>query len=57
MFGKLDRTENINKQGIGLGLNICKQICNLMQGDINVDSKENVGSRFYFNFFVKDIFE
>lgn len=28
-----------------------------MQGDINVDSSENVGSRFYFHFFVKDIFD
>ena len=28
-----------------------------MHGDINVDSTENEGSRFYFYFFVKDIFD
>jgi len=34
--------------GTGLGLTLAKYLVNLLGGDIDVDSKENVGSRFYF---------
>ena len=37
-FGKLQRTAKINHEGIGLGLNIVKQIVELCEGLINVHS-------------------
>ena len=37
-FGKLERTNSINKEGIGLGLNIVKQIVNSINGEVSVYS-------------------
>lgn len=34
--------------GTGLGLSITRQLVQLMGGTINVDSKINIGSSFYF---------
>ena len=48
MFGKLNATSNINSYGIGLGLNICKRLVNLFNGDIWVESEINKGSKFTF---------
>jgi signal transduction histidine kinase len=41
IFGKIKDTLGINKQGVGLGLSICKKICEQMKGFINVTSEEN----------------
>lgn len=41
-FGKLDRTAKMNRQGIGLGLTIVKEIAELANGNIKVVS-EGVG--------------
>lgn len=57
LFGKLKQTERVNMNGIGLGLNICKQICELFEGMIDVDSEIGVGSKFYFKFKVDQISE
>jgi two-component system sensor histidine kinase BarA len=57
LFGKLKVKEGVNKQGIGLGLNICKQICELFEGMIDVESEKGVGSRFFFKFKVSEIEE
>jgi signal transduction histidine kinase len=38
VFGKLSATSSINANGIGLGLNICKQICEAFEGGISVSS-------------------
>lgn len=54
LFGKLKQSGGLNKQGIGLGLNICKQICELFDGDIDVDSELGVGSKFFFKFMLSE---
>lgn len=48
LFTKLDRTRKNNPTGSGLGLAICKQLVELMGGDIDVDSNLNDGSEFFF---------
>ena len=49
MFGKLKTTGQLNTNGIGLGLHICKRICDSFQGSICLEhSKEGEGSTFTF---------
>jgi signal transduction histidine kinase len=38
LFGKLQSTLHQNKSGIGLGLNICKQIVQAFDGEIHCES-------------------
>ena len=48
-FGKLQRTAEMNHEGIGLGLTIVKQIVELNQGEISVHSDgTGLGSTFCF---------
>ena len=50
MFGRLESNSNLNPNGIGLGLNICKQIINAFDGDIWVDDTYvGPGACFTFN--------
>lgn len=46
LFGKLERTSNINSGGIGIGLNFAKLLSNLLGGDIHVVSELASGSKF-----------
>lgn len=47
LFGKvLQRDKSVNKEGIGLGLYITKQLAIQMGGTITVNSKEGVFTRF-----------
>ena len=48
MFGFLKSTQQMNTQGIGLGLYICKQIVEEFDGKINVKSVPQMGSTFTF---------
>ena len=48
MFGFLKSTQQMNTQGIGLGLFICKQIVEEFDGKIHVKSVPQMGSTFTF---------
>eukprot|EP00347_Sterkiella_histriomuscorum_P009997 403339079 len=48
VFGKIKSSNCINKQGVGLGLNICKKICEFLGGQITIKSEEDQGSTFTF---------
>ena len=54
IFGKLKDSNNLNKQGVGLGLSICKKICQFMGGDITVSSQKDEGSKFTFKVKIDD---
>jgi len=47
-FKQADDSTSTRYGGSGLGLSICKQIANLMKGDIWVESKVDKGSTFHF---------
>lgn len=50
MFGRLESNSTLNPNGIGLGLNICKQIVQAFDGDIWVDDNyAGPGACFTFN--------
>ena len=49
-FKRLELNKNRNIEGTGLGLNIAKQLVNLMQGDITVESEYGKGSTFTVSF-------
>ena len=45
-FGKLSATAHINKQGTGLGLNLCKNMVEKMGGYISFESTHGQGTCF-----------
>ena len=45
-YSQTDSSIANNYGGTGLGLVICKQLAELMGGDINVESKKGVGTSF-----------
>ena len=49
LFGKLQRTAEMNHEGIGMGLMICQNLVSMNGGEISVHSEgENRGSVFSF---------
>ena len=54
LFGRIDRTEKANIEGIGMGLTICKRIVDNCGGTIECYSAgENQGSTFMFSMKMK----
>lgn len=47
-YGQVDTTVNHHKEGTGLGLAISKQLINLMNGSVSVESEYGKGSTFSF---------
>lgn len=52
-FSQVDASISRKYGGTGLGLNICKQLVELMGGDIHVDSEGGRGSTFSFHIWVE----
>ncbi len=50
-FSQVDASNTRAFEGSGLGLSICRELINLMDGDIGFTSKENMGSDFWFTFY------
>ena len=53
-FYRNSRHSRLNPMGIGVGLSICKQICQQLGGDIRVDPSGGVGCKFVF---LMEVFE
>lgn len=47
-FSQVDDSSTRQFGGTGLGLSIVKSLAQLMEGEVGVDSEENMGSRFWF---------
>ena len=55
-FSKIKSSHKLNKQGVGLGLNICKKLTEQMGGTIEVESLRQKGTKFTFKVKVLDYY-
>ena len=56
-FTQADSTTTRRFGGTGLGLTISKRLCEMMGGQIHVDSQEKVGTTFYFTLPVTEVID
>ena len=49
-FSKFEENSSLNKNGVGLGLSICKQLIETMNGTVSVDSELGRGTKFTISF-------
>ena len=56
-FSKIDSNKSLNPNGNGLGLSICKVICNGLGGDIVIDAQSDKWTQFTFWIQIKEIKE
>jgi PAS domain S-box-containing protein len=54
-FADMANSDRASKGGTGLGLSICKALVENLQGEIGFDSKEDVGTTFYFTLPVEPV--
>lgn len=54
-FSQVEDSYNRTKGGTGLGLSISQELCNMMDGDIGVESELDVGSTFWFTIEIKEV--
>jgi|GEM_PF-3330448 len=54
-FTQVDNTSTRRFGGTGLGLTISKRLCEMMGGQIHVDSQEKIGTTFYFTLPVTEV--
>ena len=52
-FSQVDPSVSRKYGGTGLGLNICKQLVELMGGNIHIESKQDMGTNFAFHIWVE----
>jgi signal transduction histidine kinase len=48
-------SEKVNNLGVGLGLNICKEIIELFDGGISIESKPDNGTKVTFNLILTQV--
>jgi signal transduction histidine kinase len=49
-FNTIEENASVNRNGVGLGLSICKQLIEQMAGSVRVESEINEGTKFIISF-------
>ena len=56
-FSKLEDSTKVNKQGVGLGLSICREIINANSGSIVIESDLGKGTDFVISLIAKCVLD